>query len=95
MGGGWKIEEMYRNVKEGDIIQDDGFQSHSLNPKIAERFAGIEKIIIRAITNSSTKGIYSDKHGEEEITIQRGTKWKVVDNKKIDRHNNVITVVSA
>ena len=94
-GGGWKIEEMYRHVKEGDIIKDDGFQSHTLSPRIAKKFAGIEKIIIRAITNSSTKGIYSDKHGEEEITIQRGTKWKVITNVKMEGRINIITVIAA
>jgi hypothetical protein len=94
-GGSWEIEDLYRNVKAGDTIQDDGFQSHTLNPKVAKRFAGIEKIVIRAITNSSTKGIYSDKHGEEEITIQRGTKWKVLNNVPMEGRMNLITVTPA
>ena len=91
---GWGKAAGLRDLKAGELIEDDGFQSHTLNPKIAEKFGRVDSIIIRAITNSSTKGIYSNKHGEEEITIQRGTKWKVLENLAVDRHTNIITVVS-
>jgi hypothetical protein len=87
--------EMYLSLKPGDIYEDKGFQSHTLNFEKAKQFskAGNKKIIIRAITNSSIEGIYTNARREHEITVQKGTKWKVAGTSQFDKHTTIITVI--
>ena len=70
---------------------------HSTNFEKAKQFskAGDKKIIIRAITSNSIEGIYTNARKEHEITIQKGTKWKVVETGQYNKQTTIITVVPA
>jgi hypothetical protein len=94
------------NMKPGDICTDKGFQSFSTNPEKATQFAtskqsekgGRDKVLIRAVTAGSTKGLVIGG-GEHEVLIGHGTGWKVVSNNMVKQDRltrmHVITVVPA
>jgi hypothetical protein len=77
----------------GETIEDEAFQSHTLDPNVSRMFSEGNGIIIRAITSNKTKGVYIHKFNE--ITIQKGTKWKVVDKKQVNKNLSIVTVVAA
>ena len=96
---------LLKNLKIGDLYQDKGYQSHSLNPSVAMAFSTVNSSqkekpwVIRAITNKSTKAIsvasiHSEYEVEREVTVHRDTKWKVASQNSFEKFN-MITVVPA
>ena len=94
------------DMKPGDTCNDKAFQSFSTNPEKANQFTtaknsekgGRDKVLIRAVTGSDTKGLVIGG-GEHEVLIGRGTGWKVVSNNMVKQDRltrvHVITVVPA
>lgn len=91
--------EMWRGIGErsgkkvarlnvGDVIKDAAFQSHSLNPKVAEGFASMwdkndfkdHKTVIRAFSDGKVRGLYigNPNYEEKEMLINRGQTWKII-----------------
>lgn len=88
----------------GDICEDKGFQSFSLNPQTADSFAQTwgdkgDVTMIRAITSGSEKGIYLSNRGEHEVIMPRGTAWKIVAKEDISAEGrglyHVLTVMKS
>ena len=82
-----------QNLNIGDTMEDKAFQSHTLDPNVSRLFSEENGIIVRAITSYKTKGIYIHKFNE--ITIQKDTKWKIVDKKQVNKNLSILTVVES
>ena len=82
-----------QNLNIGDTMEDKAFQSHTLDPNVSRLFSEENGIIVRAITSNKTKGIYIHKFNE--ITIQKDTKWKIVDKKQVNKNLSILTVVES
>jgi SPP1 gp7 family putative phage head morphogenesis protein len=106
--------EMWERSEIGDIIKDKAYQSSSLSPRAAGYFALVwdqdmenrvqHRTMIRKITLGGEKGIYYGFGGEYEVTLPRGSEWKVVQKDTVERdvgnpHNpitekiHIITVI--
>ena len=89
----------------GDICQDKGFQSFSLNPSVAEHFtAGTmenpnEATLLRVVTAGGEKGFYNvgNELNEYEMIMARGTSWQIVAKEDVafgrEGIHHIITVV--
>ena len=93
----WRGVPLDLKLNIGDVYEDKGFQSHTLEPKRAFGFSssGAKKTIFRAITDGKAKGIYTNVMREKEVTMQKGTKWKVLDIKQMNKNISVVTVIAA
>jgi hypothetical protein len=84
------VSSMY-NMKPGDTCNDKAFQSFSTSPNQALQFTtrksvegetGAHKVLIRAVTSGSQKGLVIGG-GEHEVLMPRGSGWKVVSNNAV------------
>lgn len=88
------------NMQPGDTCEDKAFQSFSTSPFNASSFTtakGNDKVMIRAITDGSVKGL-AIGGSEHEVLMPRGTKWAIVSNNPVKSGRittHVITVVPA
>jgi len=98
-GVGKKTGESLINAKLGDTCNDAGFQSFSTNPATASGFSTHTpegRVVLRAITTGGVKGIYLTGGRENEVLIQKGTKWKIADKEigvQYGQKTHIITVV--
>jgi hypothetical protein len=79
-----KLLEEYENLKPGDVLEDNGYLSTSMNPQTAlnygpfNNFEDVGVLIINAPTGSNALAIPTELTGpEEEVLLPRGTKLKV------------------
>lgn len=76
-------KDVVKDLKPGDTFRDKGFISTSISPKIVsyldEGDLGLEIRVPKG-----TKGIYVEKvsrfKGEKELLLNRGTKFRVIEN---------------
>jgi hypothetical protein len=101
-GVGSSTGESFSNIAIGDEINDNGFQSFSLNPSTAESFTEQwhdpitnqpQRTVIRAFTKD-TEGIYVNRFQERELLVKRGTLWKVIDKTSVERGGTKVHIIS-
>jgi GNAT superfamily N-acetyltransferase len=102
-GVGFVTGQQLANKEVGAICEDKAFQSHTLDPNVAQRFAKTwqplpvpegslkyHQTVIRAITDGKQKAVYVKNAGqlkESEALLQRGSRWKIVGKDVFPLHN--------
>ncbi len=100
------VAETLKHFGKSKTFMDKGFLSTTLLPKGVEQFASTSNVECRILLPKGTHAMYLDPvshfsdadydgHGENEVLVQAGTKFTIVDMKEDKRTHKLVVYMTA